>query len=403
MAILQLGQREVQAQAILFDKDGTLIDFDIMWCNIIETRARLMVDMLNLDDAVKDEIIRAMGIDPETRKVHPRGPVAIAPRAEVLISAVTVLYLQGINWDEAKKVVEKAFEQTDQYLKLVDMIQPVPGMVECLERLKRAGVKVVIATTDNEEKARKNLPILGIEKLVDLVVGGNSVQKSKPDPEMVYLICQKLNLNPRDVVMVGDAVTDVMMGKNAGAIAAVGVLTGVTAKESLMEEADIVLDSVADIQVIEGQEEDVEDKKSISSLTIYSDGGSRGNPGEAGIGAVIYDEEGNVLQEISGYIGKRTNNEAEYMALITGLKNALSISKGTIKVFADSELMIKQIKGEYKVKNERLRPLYLRLMKFLHQFESYQVTHVLRAKNKEADRLANEGMDRKRHIINWEE
>jgi len=402
MARLQIGHRTIEAKAVVFDKDGTLIDFNMMWGQIIAMRAQMMVTAPGVDPAWQQELIRAMGIDPDAKTVHPRGPVAIAPRAEVMLAAVTVLYLHGIAWDEAKQIVEKAFTEADQRLKLADMIRPIPGMVETLQALKKAGVKVVIGTTDNAEKARANLPYLGITELVDLVVGGDSVRHSKPDPEMLYLICRRLNISPKDVVMVGDAVTDVRMGRNAGVGLAVGVLTGVTSQAALAGEADVVVDSVAAIKVIEQGDllpfaataEDVP-KARKEPLVIYADGGSRGNPGDAGIGAVIYDSQQHVLKEISGYIVIKTNNEAEYTALITALREALKISTGELQIYLDSDLLVKQINGEYRVKNARLSELYAELMKLLHRFDTFKVTHVRREYNKEADRLANLGMDSK--------
>ena len=95
-----------------------------------------------------------------------------------------------------------------------------------------------------------------------------------------------------------------------------------------------------------------------ASLRIHTDGASRGNPGEAGIGVLIEDESGRIIREIRRYIGKATNNQAEYTALIEGLKAARDISTGNVTVFADSELLVKQVKGEYKVKHPQLQPLF---------------------------------------------
>jgi len=133
----------------------------------------------------------------------------------------------------------------------------------------------------------------------------------------------------------------------------------------------------------------------MEKLVIYTDGGSRGNPGDAGIGVVIYDENGNIIKEISRYIGTQTNNVAEYYALVRGLEEAVSLGAKGVSVYMDSELVVKQIKGEYKVKNEGLRPLYGIAQAYFNSFEAYSINHVKREKNKEADKLANCGMDSK--------
>lgn len=130
------------------------------------------------------------------------------------------------------------------------------------------------------------------------------------------------------------------------------------------------------------------------TIILHSDGGARGNPGPAGIGSILTSEDGEVLAEISEYIGVSTNNQAEYKALIAGLEKALALKAKTVQCFLDSELIVKQVKREYKVKNKELAPLFLQVYNLLIQFKSYTIEHVLREKNKEADKLANEAMDR---------
>lgn len=129
-------------------------------------------------------------------------------------------------------------------------------------------------------------------------------------------------------------------------------------------------------------------------IIIHSDGGARGNPGPAGIGAILHNEDGKVLAELSQYIGISTNNQAEYRALIIGLEKAAQLKASSVHCFLDSELIVKQISREYKVKNKELAPLFLQVHNLLTSFKSYKCEHVLREKNKEADRLANEAMDR---------
>jgi len=130
-------------------------------------------------------------------------------------------------------------------------------------------------------------------------------------------------------------------------------------------------------------------------LTMHTDGGARGNPGPSGIGVVISGEKGNILREVSEYIGKATNNQAEYKALIRGLEEAKKLRAGEVEVVMDSELIVKQIKQEYKVKNKDLAPLFARAWNLLNSFSSYKIRHVKREKNKKADKLANDAIDNK--------
>lgn len=137
----------------------------------------------------------------------------------------------------------------------------------------------------------------------------------------------------------------------------------------------------------------MEEVSSITKLIIYTDGASRGNPGEAGIGVVIYNDQEEVVQEISEYLGQATNNVAEYTALIRGLEEGLKIGGDQVEVYADSELLVKQLKGEYRVKNPGLIPLFQKITNLRGNFESFNITHVRREYNKRADMLANQAID----------
>ncbi len=129
-------------------------------------------------------------------------------------------------------------------------------------------------------------------------------------------------------------------------------------------------------------------------IVAYCDGGSRGNPGPAGFGVYIQDSAGRVLAELSEYLGARTNNFAEYSALLAALEFAITNGHRSLRVVSDSELMVKQMKGQYRVNSPELRPLYEEARRRASQVEHFQIQHVLREKNRHADRLANLAMDR---------
>ena len=128
-------------------------------------------------------------------------------------------------------------------------------------------------------------------------------------------------------------------------------------------------------------------------LKINSDGASRGNPGLAAIGATIKNEQGRMVASVSRAIGRATNNQAEYRALITALEKAAALGAQRVDVRLDSELVVRQIQGRYRVKNEALRPLYLRAVELLKGFAGFTIANVPREENAEADRLANQAFD----------
>jgi len=130
-------------------------------------------------------------------------------------------------------------------------------------------------------------------------------------------------------------------------------------------------------------------------LNIHIDGGSRGNPGDAGFGVYVTTPDGAVVAELYGYLGRASNNVAEYQALIHALKYALDHGATAVKVFSDSELVVRQISGQYRVKHPDMVPLHGKARGLLSRFQEASVTHVRREQNKDADRLANQALDEK--------
>jgi len=126
---------------------------------------------------------------------------------------------------------------------------------------------------------------------------------------------------------------------------------------------------------------------------LYVDGGSRGNPGPAGIGAVLLDEDGHKIDELASFIGEATNNVAEYRALIAGLEMAIDMGVRRLKVFSDSELMVRQLEGTYKVKNEGLKPFHVQAKGLLSQLDEFSLSSIPREANADADRLVNAALD----------
>ena len=129
-------------------------------------------------------------------------------------------------------------------------------------------------------------------------------------------------------------------------------------------------------------------------VNVFIDGASRGNPGPAGVGVVIFDGEGNVLEEGFRFLGERTNNQAEYEALILGLKKVREIGSPRVKIHSDSELLVKQMRGEFRIKNEGLKPLFQKAADLFDTIPDVEIVHIPRDQNKRADQLANFSIDR---------
>ncbi len=135
------------------------------------------------------------------------------------------------------------------------------------------------------------------------------------------------------------------------------------------------------------------ERKAIAAHQVNIDGGSRGNPGPAAYGVVVRDPSGEIVARLKKYIGNSTNNVAEYFGLIAALDYAQTHGIRALRVESDSELMVKQMRGQYKVKSEELRPLFERAKKMAQTLEIFRIGHVYREQNKEADALVNQALD----------
>ena len=131
----------------------------------------------------------------------------------------------------------------------------------------------------------------------------------------------------------------------------------------------------------------------IKKLQIHTDGAARGNPGPAAIGVTIKDEQGNLIARISRCIGITTNNQAEYRAIIAALEKAISLGTRHVEINSDSELVVRQLNGRYRVKNAALKPLFQKAMQLQASLESFGINHISRRQNTEADALANRALD----------
>lgn len=138
---------------------------------------------------------------------------------------------------------------------------------------------------------------------------------------------------------------------------------------------------------------ELEEAGAFERLRVYSDGAARGNPGLSGAGAVLVEPSGQVVDRLGKFLGVQTNNYAEYMGLLIGLRRARDLGVREVEVFADSELMIRQLGGRYQVKSASLRPLYQEAVKLLNDFSRVKLVHVPREMNKAADEMSNRAID----------
>jgi phosphoglycolate phosphatase len=211
---------------VIFDKDGTLIELYHYWSQMVALRARLIGEALGLEERHEEGMRWALGVDGKAGRLRSKGPVGLQKREIVIQAAMD--YLAGIGHTDTLRVCEEAFERADEISSrdLPRFIRPLPGAVPLVRSLHAHGCRVAVATVDVSRRARLAMEFLGVGEILDLIVGGEEVSRSKPDPEMIHIILDRLGIDRTRAVMVGDALNDVQMGLNADLKASIGVLTG---------------------------------------------------------------------------------------------------------------------------------------------------------------------------------
>lgn len=243
MPTLRLGDRAIDAELIIFDKDGVLLDFHHLWAAV--TRARIAALCAHpraegLAEALRD----LLGLDAEDR-VAPRGLLAVGSRHDSTLAAATRLHQAGVPWSEARAAAFEAFEAAEREVDFAARCRPLPGVVATVRELAGAGFTLAIATTDQTEGAGRFLELTGLTEHFAAVVGVDQVTRSKPDPEMIAIACARAGIRPERAVMVGDVDLDLRMGRAAGVAATIGVLSGVGDAALLGPHADYLIPDIA--------------------------------------------------------------------------------------------------------------------------------------------------------------
>ncbi len=226
---------------VVFDKDGTLIDFHAMWAAWVTELARQLETAAGIPVAAP--LFNAVGFNAATGQIDPNGNLALIPMADFRALTAEVLQAAGVPAQRVAAVLAAVWHLPDP----VALARPVTDLAALFGALRRHGIKVAVATSDNRAATIALLDALGIAPLVDAFVCADDGIPIKPAPDMILTICRALDVPPAKTVMVGDNLPDLQMGRAAGAGATVGVLTGVGAATALADYADMLLSSVEEL------------------------------------------------------------------------------------------------------------------------------------------------------------
>ena len=241
------GAVRARVAAVAFDKDGTLLATEPFWRELYRLRFRLVAEEAGTEAA--EEWRETMGVSPDL--VFDRGgPFTLGSfEDEGLVTAVVLYRHTRRPWDECRRRGLEITARSNEMLDLRRAVQPLPGAVEAVTRLKAAGLAVGVVTSDNVERTVASMELAGLPASVwDFVLGAESVPRHKPAPDMIHRAAEQTGIAPEAFAVVGDSRVDMMMAKSAGALA-VGVRELGRASAGVEELADVVLDGVYEIRV----------------------------------------------------------------------------------------------------------------------------------------------------------
>ncbi len=232
-------------RAILFDKDGTLIDIKSLHEPLMKRRASLIARLVNKD--VEDILLKFWGIDIKNKLTDVRGPFMAASKEEEKIVAATALYSTGLDWRESLLSVEKAYDIDEQENNSLGWCKPSEQAIHFVTQASKKGYILGIATGDTTLRAIEASKVLKIDGYMKAFLGVDKVANDKPAPDLVLEFCALTNTKPNEVAILGDSVKDMKMAKNAGAGLAIAVKSGVNSHEELSPFADHIVTSFKEI------------------------------------------------------------------------------------------------------------------------------------------------------------
>ena len=235
---LRIGPREFAPHLIIFDKDGTLIDFHEMWATWLTQLAQQLEEAAGVPLAAA--LQRAMDFDPESRRVEPRGRLALLPMAELRRLTASVLRESGVAPAAAEEILAAHWRPPDP----IALAKPVAELAPLFGALRARGIAIAIATSDDRAPTEMLLRGLGLTSYVSAIICADDGLPIKPAADMILHLCRVLAVAPGEVMMAGDSVDDLRMGRAAGVGLTVGVLSGLSSAELLQPLADVVIPSV---------------------------------------------------------------------------------------------------------------------------------------------------------------
>lgn len=236
--------------AILFDKDGTLLEFGPLWVAWARKFVINLAEKADLPKIVSEELATSLGFSLNGEWFwDPEGPLCIGSTDELLAITALHLYRNDVPWNEAVTIVNDCVDEVESRFDWDRAIKPIPGLNKFLEEASNLGVKLGVVTADHYESAYRNLKALTINGYFSTIIGHDLVENGKPFPDMFYKACDELNVHPSRVIVFGDSNGDMMLGKNGGAQASIGIVSDSNISSDHLKDADEIINSYDEVKI----------------------------------------------------------------------------------------------------------------------------------------------------------
>ncbi|MEG6591024.1 HAD family hydrolase [Paenibacillus barengoltzii] len=258
MATIEVRGQQAACKAILFDKDGTLLNFMGLWGSWAAVLTDLMerkLAELGSQGGFNKSTLLGLQTDERNRVIgyDKTGPVAMGTEEEIIALLASTLYAAGLPWNEAITAVRELNSAAMAELKRRREAVPLPGLRDFVQSCREAGVKLAVVTSDSTSEALEHLEWLGIRDAFTSVVGRDRVARGKPGPDMALLACRELGLSPGEAVVIGDSNADMQMGKRAGVVMNIGVAEeyGEEAQDAVvyLRDADVIISNYRELTI----------------------------------------------------------------------------------------------------------------------------------------------------------
>jgi len=243
---IEIAGEKHNAGLIIFDKDGTLLDFRQTWLKLFSRVIKSLMEKISLKPEASLKLEKILGMDLAAWHIDGSGPLAMGTSFEVNTLLSGCVYTEGIKWNESVSLVTQTIDEVLTGRVRAENLVSAPGAIELLKLAKQRGFAAALATNDDTEHAKEDMQAIGAAPYLDIIIGADSVANTKPAPDMIYHICSKLGIKPKNTIMIGDTLMDAIMGSNAGVKLNIGIAE-IVPREELLGKADIVLNSLEEI------------------------------------------------------------------------------------------------------------------------------------------------------------